>query len=106
MIETPLNDGTVTLSVAVPNPGVTAVIVTDPGPTAVTGIVTVPKPAVVLNVAGTVATLGALEVKATVKPLAGGGERLSVRSCVEPAFMVIPPTGERKLPPATEVTWT
>ncbi len=104
--ETPLNDVTVTVSVAVPHPGVTAVMVTDPGATPVTGTVTVPEPAAGLSVAGTVATAGLLEVRVTVTPPDGGGERLSVRSWVEPAVTVIPLNGEKELMPATELTCT
>ncbi len=105
VIETPLKDATVTVSVAEPHPGVVAVMVAVPGATAVTGMVRV-EPAVVVSEAGTVATLGLLEIKVTVTPAAGAGEKLSVRSCVEPAFMVIPLKGERKLVPAAEETWT
>jgi hypothetical protein len=47
-----------------------------------------------------------LELRLTVSPVAGAGARFSVRSCVEPALIVKPPAGEKKLLPAIAVTRT
>lgn len=81
-------------------------IVTAPAATPVTGTVTVPEPAAQSTVAGTVATPALLELRLTVRSLAGGGDRFSVRFWVVPALMVTPPTGEKKLPPPLALTCT
>src|ERR1022692_4746508 len=102
--DTPFSEATVTLLFAVPNPGVLAIIVTEPDTTPVTGTLTAPEPAVKVTVAGTVATLGLLELRLAATPLPGADDRLSVRSCVAPALMVRPLTGEKKLLPPPAVT--
>ena len=104
--ETPFRELTITLLMAVPKFGVVAVIVHEPAPIPVTGTVTPPEFAEYVTVAGTVATLVSLELRLTVSPLAGAGDRFNVRSCVEPALIVRPPTGEKKLLPPLAVTRT
>lgn len=104
--DTPSSEATVTLLLAVPNPGVLAVIVTEPPTTPVTGTLTAAEPAVKVTVGGTVATPGSLELRLAVTPLPGADDRFSVRSCVAPVLMVRPLTGEKKLLPPPVVTWT
>ena len=82
---------------------VLAVMVVEPNPTAVTGTVRLVAPAAKLTLAGTVATLGALELKLIVKPLAGAApDRFNVRLCVTSPVMVT--VGGAKLMVA--FTWT
>ncbi len=80
LTETPFSERTVTLLVALPKPGVLAVIVTDPAAIPVTDTLTLPQPVAQVTVAGTVATLVLLELRLTVSPPAGPGDRFSVRS--------------------------
>lgn len=93
--DVPFSDATVTMLLAVPNPGVLAVIATEPGATPVTGTLTAAEPAAKVTVAGTVAILGLLELRLDVTPPPGADERLSVRFCVAPALIVRPLTGEK-----------
>jgi hypothetical protein len=104
--DVPSSEATVTLLLAVPNPGVLAIIVTEPAATPVTGTLTAPEPAVKVTVAGTVATFGLFELRLAVTPLPGADDRFSVRFCIAPALMVRPLTGEKKLVPPPAVTWT
>lgn len=91
----PASETTLTLILVIPNPGVLPVIVVEPGAIPVTGTLTAPEPAVKVTLEGTVATLGLLEVRLAVSPLAGGADRLRLRFCVEPALMIRPVTGEK-----------
>jgi hypothetical protein len=104
--ETSFTEVTVTVAVAGPKLGVLAVIVAEPTATPVTGTVMPAELAKEVTVAGTVATLVLLELRLTVIPLAGAGARFNVRSCVEPAMIVRPNTGEKKLLPSLAVTRT
>ena len=68
---------------------VLAVIVVEPKVTAVTSTFTLVAPAAKLTLAGTVATLGALEIKLIVKPLAGAApDRFNATVCVAIPVMV------------------
>jgi hypothetical protein len=105
--ERPFTEGTTTVAVAVPKPGVPEVMVTEPADTPVTGTLTLPEPATAVTVGGTVATLGLLELRLTVSGLVGAEDSKSIRFCVEPGLMVRPPIGAKELPPppAVMVTW-
>jgi len=104
--ETPLREAMLTLMPAVPKPGVLAVMMTEPAATPVTGISTLPEFAANVTVAGTVATPVLLELRLIVRPLAGRGNKFNVTFCDEPALIVRPPTGAKKLVPPLAFTWT
>jgi hypothetical protein len=65
-----------------------AEIVTDPADTPVTGTETIVAPVPKLTVAGTVATVGSLELRLTVRGTGANTDRLSVRFCVAVPLIV------------------
>ena len=81
---------TFTVAVALAIPVALAVIVAEPAPTPVTGTFTLFVPAANVTVAGTVATPVLLELRLTVKPLAGACPpvRFNVRFPVAPTLSV------------------
>ena len=79
---------TFTVAVTLTRPTALAVIVTEPEATPVTVTGTLVAPGPKLTLAGTVALLVSLEVRLTVKPLAGAaGARFSMRFPVAPTLI-------------------
>jgi hypothetical protein len=93
---------TETLAVVCDTFGALATIDADPGATPVTGTLTLAAPATNVTLPGTVATLGLLELRLTVKAVGAGAERVSVRICAAIPLMVR--FGGEKL--SAPLTWT
>ena len=98
-------DATVTVAVAVPKFGTVAVITVEPAATAVTGTLTLVALAAKVTVAGTVATLGLLELRLTVRPELAPADRFKV-SVPEAPTLRLRLEEEKELLPPDDITWT